>query len=160
MTTIAVSQVPSVGAMAPDFTVPSTSGESVTLSAFQGRKYVLLAFFPAAFTSVCTSELCAFGDDFDQFASHDVEVLPISVDNVPSLNEFRSKYGMRVALLSDFRRDVATAYGVLLPSLVANRAYFLIDKEGVLRWAHVEEHPGHRRDNEEIFSAIENVIQA
>ena len=158
MTTSAATQVPSIGAMAPDFTVPSTAGESVTLSAFRGHKHVLLAFFPAAFTSVCTSELCAFGEDFDQFASQDVEVLPISVDNVPSLNEFRSKYGMRTALLSDFRREVAPAYGVMLPSLVANRAYFLIDKAGVVRWVHVEEHPGHRRENAEILEAIKNVI--
>ena len=154
----AVSPVPAVGAIAPDFTVSSTAGEAVTLSSYRGKKAVLLAFFPAAFTGVCTSEMCAFGDDFDQFTSSNVEVLPISVDNVPSLKEFRSKYAMKVTLLSDFSREVAGAYGVLLPSLVANRAYFLIDMDGVVRWAHVEEHPGHRRENAEILAAIKNVI--
>jgi peroxiredoxin len=143
------------GTEAPDFTLPSTSGETVTLSSFRGQKHVLLAFFPAAFSSVCTTEFCALSDDFDAFFSADVQVLPISVDNVPSLTEFRDKHAMRLELLSDFKREVATAYGVFLPSyLVANRAYFLIDQTGIVRWAHVEEHPGYKRENAEILAAI------
>lgn len=148
-----------VGATAPDFTLASTSGARVTLSSYRGQRHVLLAFFPAAFTSVCTSELCAFGDDFDAFSSADVEVLPLSVDNVPALKEFKNKYGMKVELLSDFRREAAAAFGVLRPdTYTSERAYFLIDKDGVVRWSHVEEHPGLRRENAEILSAIKNVI--
>jgi peroxiredoxin len=147
------------GAVAPNFTLPSTAGQSVTLSSVRERCHVLLAFFPAAFTSVCTSEMCAFSDDFDAFSRSDVEVLPISVDNLPSLKEFKSKYALKVELLSDLRREVATAYGVLRSdSPVANRAYFLIDTGGVIRWAHVEEHPGLRRENAEILESIKNVI--
>lgn len=144
-----------VGAIAPDFTLASTSGEQVTLSSFRGRSPVLVAFFPLAFTSVCTTELCAFTEDFDQFAGHGVIILPVSVDAVPSLNEFKRKYDMKVDLLSDFRRDASRAYGVLREdTFFSNRAYFLVDADGVVRWAHVEETPGQRRENHELLAAI------
>ncbi|MFN8667109.1 MAG: redoxin domain-containing protein [Gemmatimonadaceae bacterium] len=147
-------RVPAVGEAAPDFTLPSTAGEPVTLSSFRGKQNVLLAFFPAAFTSVCTTEMCSFRDDYEAFGGQDVVVFPISVDNVPSLREYKAKYEMPVTLLSDLRREVSTAYGVLLPTFVANRSYFLVDKAGILRWVHVEEHPGHRRDNAEILAEV------
>lgn len=155
MSSSATLRVPAVGEVAPDIALPSTAGEVVTLSSFRGRRNVLLAFFPAAFTSTCTTEMCAFRDDYDAFAGVDVAVFPVSVDQVPSLREYKAKYELPVDLLSDFRREAATAYGVLLPErLVANRAYFLVDKAGILRWAHVEEHPGKRRDNAEILAEI------
>lgn len=148
-----------VGALAPDFSLASTSGETVTLSAFRDRRHVLLAFFPAAFTGVCTSEMCAFSEDFDAFTSADVEVLPISVDAIPSLNEFRNKYDMKVQLLSDFNRHASTAFGTLWrDSGFSNRAYFLIDKAGVVRWAHLEENPGQVRSNEEILNILKTVM--
>jgi peroxiredoxin len=148
-------RVPAVGEIAPDFTLASTSGEMVTLSSYRGTKHVLIAFFPLAFSRVCTAELCAFRDDFDEFASADVEVLPISVDSTYSLREYKAKYELKTDLLSDFKREVSTAYGVLLPEkFYSNRSYFLIDKAGVLRWAHVEDVPGQRRENVEILAEI------
>lgn len=150
-------RVPAVGETAPDFTLPSTAGEAVTLSSFRGTQNVLLAFFPAAFTSVCTTEMCSFRDEYDAFQGKDVVVFPISVDNVPSLREYKAKYEMPVTLLSDLKREASTAYGVLLPTFVANRAYFLIDKAGTVRWAHVEAHPGHRRENAEILAEIDKL---
>jgi peroxiredoxin len=155
MQTLEARRPPAVGDRAPDFTLPSTSGAPTSLSSYRGAKHVLVAFFPLAFTSVCTAEICGFSDDFDQFADRDVEVLPISVDSAATLAEYKRKYGMRVELLSDFRREVSRAYGVLLEGpFFANRAYFLVDKEGVVRWAHVEEHPGLRRENEEVLARI------
>lgn len=155
MSSNATMRVPAVGEIAPDITLPSTAGGVVTLSSFRGTQNVLLAFFPAAFTSTCTAEMCAFRDDYDAFSGHDVVVFPVSVDQTPSLREYKAKYDMPVDLLSDFKREAATAYGVLIPErLVANRAYFLIDKAGVLRWAHVEEHAGKRRENAEILAEI------
>ncbi|MEO7520247.1 MAG: redoxin domain-containing protein [Gemmatimonas sp.] len=149
---------PLIGEVAPDFSLQSTSGGTVRLSAFRDRKHVLLAFFPLAFTSTCTSELCAFSEDFDAFASVDVEVLPISVDAVPSLTEFKHKFGMKVDLLSDFRRTASVAYGVLREdTYFSKRAYFLIDKGGVIRWEHVETKAGQRRENEELLAAIRSL---
>lgn len=157
MTTTAT-RPPVAGELAPDFTLASTSGQKVTLSEFRGRQNVLLAFFPLAFTSTCTSELCAFSDDFDAFVGADVQVLPISVDAVPSLKEFKNKFQLKVELLSDFRRDASSAFGVLREdTYFSNRAYFLIDRDGIVRWAHVEETPGQRRENEEILAAIREV---
>jgi peroxiredoxin len=79
-------------------------------------------------------------------------VLPISVDSVPTLKEYKAKYGMRQDLLSDFRRDVSRAYGVLLEDrFYSKRAYFLIDRHGVLRWEHVEAELGARRDDAELL---------
>lgn len=146
--------VPAVGDPAPDFTLDSTAGAPVTLSALRGRR-VLLAFFPAAFTSVCTTEMCSFSEDYDVFGEEGVTVLPVSVDLIPSLREFKAKYDIRADLLSDFRRDASRAYGVLLErTFQSGRAYFLVDEAGVVRWAHVEEHPGLRRENSEILAAI------
>ena len=147
--------VPAAGDTAPDFTLPSTEGRDVALSSLRGERNVLLAFFPLAFTSTCTAELCAFGDDYDQFATTNTTVFPISVDSVPTLKEFKAKHGMKVELLSDFRRDVSRKYGVLLEErFFSTRAYFLIDREGTVRWAHVEANPGRRRENAEILAEI------
>jgi len=144
------------GAPAPDFTLASTAGTNVTLSTFRDHKPVLLAFFPLAFSGVCTAEMCAFSEDYEVFAGVGVTVLPISVDAVPSLKEFRAKYDMKVDLLSDFKREASTAFGVLREdTFFSNRAYFLIDKAGVIRWSHVEETPGQRRENAEILAAIQ-----
>lgn len=149
-----------VGSVAPDFTLASTSGSMVTLSSLRGQKPVLLAFFPLAFTSVCTAELCAFGDDFDAFTSANIEILPISVDAQPSLKEYRNKYAMKVELLSDLKREASRAYGVLNEdTFIARRSYFLIDPTGVVRWAHVEEQNRDSRTNAEILEAIANVMQ-
>ena len=149
-----MSSVPAVGAPAPDFTLRSTTGESLTLSSLTGKN-VLLAFFPLAFTSTCTEELCDMRDDYDQFASANTVVLPISVDSVDTLKEFRAKHGFKSDFLSDFKREVSRLYGVLIEDrFFSNRAYFLIGADGVIRWEHVEQHPGHKRTNAELFEQI------
>lgn len=146
---------PGASAPAPDFTLPSTAGRDVTLSAFRGRRHVLLAFFPLAFTSTCTAENCAFSEDYDQFERAGTTVLPISVDSVPTLKAFKAQERMTVDLLSDFRRDVSRAYGVLLEDkFFANRAYILIDREGRVRWTHVESQLGHKRATAELVAAV------
>lgn len=146
--------LPAVGAPAPDFTLPSTGGSDVTLSSLKG-KHVLLAFFPLAFTGVCTAEMCAFTDDYGAFASADTVVLPISVDSIPTLKVFKEREQIGVDLLSDFKREVSRAYGTLLEQhFFSNRAYVLIDRAGVVRWTFAEETPGHRRENAEILAEI------
>lgn len=146
---------PAAGTEAPDFTLPSTRGEPITLSAYRGDRPVLLAFFPLAFSGTCTRELCDMTEDFPRFDATAVVVLPISVDSTYVLREYKAKYAMPFDMLSDFHREVTRRYGVFLPHKnYANRAYFLIDRAGTVRWAHVEEHPGHKRDNAELLEQI------
>jgi peroxiredoxin len=146
--------LPAVGSPAPDFTLPSTSGSQVTLSQLKGRK-VLLAFFPLAFTRVCTTELCSFTEDYGAFEDADTEVLPISVDSIPTLREFKAKERISVDLLSDFKREVSRRYGTLLEDRFhSNRAYILIDRDGIVRWTFAEETTGSRRENAELLERI------
>ncbi len=156
MTATQLQNSPQAGDTAPDFVAPSTSGKEVSLSSFRGKRNVLIAFFPLAFTGTCTKELICFTEDFDQFQGKGVEILPISVDSTASLREFRNKLKMKTELLSDFKRDISRSYRVLLEDkFYSNRAYFLIDREGTVRWSYVESNPGQRRANEEILAAIE-----
>ncbi|MBA3659084.1 MAG: redoxin domain-containing protein [Gemmatimonadales bacterium] len=147
--------LPAVGALAPDFTLPSTSGSDVTLSSLRGRN-VLLAFFPLAFTSTCTQEMCSFSEDYEQFRVAETVVLPISVDSVPTLKEFKAKERLSVDLLSDFKRDVSRRYGTLMEDFFfSSRAYVLIDSDGIVRWTYREDTPGTRRENADLLSEIE-----
>ncbi len=146
--------LPAAGSPAPDFTLPSTAGTDVTLSKLRGKN-VLLAFFPLAFTSVCTKEMCAFTDDSDQFRDAETVVLPISVDSIPTLKEFKVKERLSVDLLSDFKREVSRLYGTLLEDkFFSNRAYVLIDREGIVRWAFAEDATSSRRENPEILRRL------
>jgi peroxiredoxin len=146
--------LPAVGSPAPDFTLPSTAGTDVTLSALHGKN-VLLAFFPLAFTSTCTTEMCAFRDEIEKFRELSAVVLPISVDSVPTLKEYKAKERLPVDLLSDFKREVSRRYGTLIEDrFFSNRAYILIDTRGIVRWAFAEQTPSTRRDNEEILQQL------
>ena len=147
-----------VGDKAPDFSLKSTSGEMVSVSQWKGQKNVLVAFFPLVFTGVCTKENCAFSDDYSKFEGKDTVVLPVSVDATPSQNEFRAKHAMKHHLLSDFKREAGRAYGVLdEEKFFTKRAYFLVDKSGVVRFKHVEAELGHSRTNEELLAEIGKV---
>ena len=146
--------LPAIGSPAPDFTLPSTSGQTVTLSALRGRN-VLLAFFPLAFTSTCTAELCAMSDDYARFERGNTVVLPISVDSVPTLREFKAKEKMTVELLSDFHREAARSYGVLNEAkFFSNRAYVLVDAAGTVRWVYQEANNSERRENAELLAQM------
>ena len=144
-----------IGDPAPDFTLNATIGTTLSLSAYRGSQNVLIAFFPLAFTSTCTAEMCAFTEEFAKFESHDVAVIPISVDSVPTLKEYKAKHAIAMEMASDFRREASRAFGVLNEEkFYSNRSYFLVDKAGVLRWAHVETVNGERRGNGELLAAI------
>lgn len=153
--TSAALRIPVVGEPAPDFALQSTAGTTVRLSELRGKSPVLLAFFPLAFTSTCTAELCEFSENFDQFTGKGVVVLPISVDSVPTLKEFKAKHAMKTDLLSDFKREASRAFGVLREdTFFSERAYFLVDRDGVVRWSHVESKLGDKRDTAELLAAI------
>lgn len=146
---------PRSGDPAPDFTLPSTSGSDVTLSSLRGNTKVVLAFFPLAFTSVCTAEMCDFSHDFSKFEDVDATVLGISVDSIPTLQEFKAKNGITIDLLSDFKRVVCRQYGTLIEDLFfSKRAYFIIDKDGMIRWTHIERELGDKRENAELLPQL------
>ena len=124
------------------------------LSGLRGKN-VLLAFFPLAFTSTCTAEMCAFSDDYAQFQTADTVVVPISVDSVPTLKEFKAKEKLTVDLASDFKREVSRKYGTLLEDrFFSKRAYVLVDKAGQVRWAHEEAELGQKRENADLLAQI------
>lgn len=141
-----------VGQPAPDFTLASTAGREVTLRAYRGESNVLLAFFPLAFTGVCTQEMCDFTTDLGRFRDAGTAVFGISVDAVPSLKAFAAQNDIDIELLSDFRREASRAYGTLMDeTYFSRRAYFIIDREGIVRWSFIEDDLGDRRPNEELL---------
>ena len=146
-----------VGQEAPDFTLVNQDGERVTLSGLRGRK-VVLVLYPFAFSSLCTDELCSLRDrqgDFDD----DTVLLGISVDTKHALRAFKAAEGLGYDLLSDFwpHGAVAQEYGVFLPERgMATRASFVIDREGVVRWA-VVGGPGDVRNPDDYRAALAEI---
>ena len=116
----------------------------------------MLAFFPLAFTSVCTSEMSAFTEDLERFRAAKTVVIPISVDSVPTLKEFKAKEKISVDMLSDFKREVSRKYDTLMEErFFSNRAYVLIDRNGIVRWTYAEETPGTRRQVAELVAQLQ-----
>lgn len=147
--------LPPVGEPAPDFTLPSTGDVEVTLSAYRGESNVVLAFFPLAFTSVCTAEMRSFTEDGALFGGVHATVFGISVDSVPALKEFRVKHGIGIDLLSDFKREVCRAYGTLMEeTFFSRRAYVIVDRAGIVRWTFVEPSLDGCRDNAELLNQL------
>jgi peroxiredoxin len=135
------------GDIAPDFTLPSTVGDKVTLSDFRGKKNVLLMFYPLDFSPVCSAEnkLCAA--ELPKVASSDVEVLGISVDSLWAHKAFAAQLGITYPLLADFnpKGDVAQKYGVYLPEKgFSGRTAFVIGKDGVVKDVITSEVPKQR----------------
>ncbi|MDD3081264.1 MAG: peroxiredoxin [Desulfobacterales bacterium] len=129
-----------VGEPAPDFTLPSLSGEKITLSSFRDNKNVVLSFVPAAWTPVCSDQWPGYNIVKDIFDQNDAILLGITVDNIPTLYSWVREMGqLWFPVLSDFwpHGAVADAYGVLRSDGVTERALLFIDKKGVLRHAHV-----------------------
>jgi glutaredoxin-dependent peroxiredoxin len=147
-----------VGSAAPDFTLPNQDREPVTLSAERGRA-VVLAFFPAAFTSVCTTELCRFRDSLADLNAANASVFGISVDHPASLKEFARQQQLTFPLLSDFNKEAITSYDVAMTDRsglrgIARRGVFVIDEKGIVRHREVTEHPGLEPDYDAIFAAL------
>jgi peroxiredoxin len=132
-----------IGDTAPAFTLYDTDKNKVSLDDFKGQN-VLLLFFPLAFTSVCTAELCSVRDNIAFYNNTNAAVLGISVDSLFTLKKFKEEQGLNFPLLSDFNKTVTATYGALyeiFPAFemegVGKRAAFVIDKEGVVQYAEV-----------------------
>lgn len=131
-----------IGDKAPDFTLHSETLEEVSLAGLQGKPVVLL-FFPLAFTGVCTTELCSMRDDIASYDKLDAQILAISVDSPFVLKEYKAQQNLNFPLLSDFNKEVAAKYDTLYEVFVkgfkgvAKRSAFVIDKDGIVRYAEV-----------------------
>jgi peroxiredoxin (alkyl hydroperoxide reductase subunit C) len=131
-----------VGDKAPDFTLPSISGEKVSLSQYCGKKNVVISFVPAAWTPVCSDQWPGYNLVKDIFDEHDAILLGMTVDNIPTLYAWTRPMGdIWFPVLSDFwpHGDVAQKYGVLRSNGVSERALFIIDKKGIIRYIDVHD---------------------
>jgi mycoredoxin-dependent peroxiredoxin len=145
-----------VGTEAPDFTLKDANREEVTLSSFRGEKNVLLVFYPFAFSGTCQGELCQVRDELAEFQNDEVQVIGVSVDTPFSLKAWAEQQSYTFPLLSDFwpHGAVAQAYGVFNEKAgMANRGTFLVDKQGVVKFAE-ENQPGEARDQEQWKRAL------
>jgi peroxiredoxin len=141
---------------APDFELPNQFGEHIRLHDFRGKKAVALVFFPLAFSSTCTTELCALRDNLSLFAAEGIELIGISVDSKATLRAWAEAEGYDFTLLADFwpHGDVAKEYGVFIEEKgFANRATFLIDVDGVIRASFVTT-PGQARSLDDYTAAL------
>lgn len=151
--------IPQAGQLAPDFSLFSSDKNEMTLAQLRGAP-VLLLFFPLAFTSVCTAELCAVRDSISSYNNARVQVLGISVDSVYTLAKYKEEQKLNFPLLSDFNKTVSAAYGSLYPQFgfgmkgVTKRAAFLIDEQGIIRYAEVLENANEQPNFQDIQTSI------
>ena len=146
---------------APDFDLANQFGEHIRLSQFRGKKPVALVFFPLAFSSTCTTELCTLRDNIAMFQSQGIELIGISVDSKATLRAFADKEGYDFTLLADFwpHGEVAKEYGVFLEHKgFANRATFLVDVQGVIRASFITA-PGEARSLAEYQAAVAELLE-
>lgn len=147
------------GTKAPEFSLFNSEKTKVSLSDYKGKN-VLLLFFPLAFTGTCTKELCGIRDNISQYNNSNAEVMGISVDSLYTLAKYKEEQHLNFQLLSDFNKDVSTAYGSLYPTFgygmqgVSKRSAFLIDKESIIRYAEVLENASEIPD----FEAIQKIL--
>ena len=150
-----------VGQKAPDFTLFDSAKQPTKLSDSKGKN-VVLAFYPGAFTGVCTTEMCTFRDRFDSLNSMNAQVIGVSVDGIFAQKAFSDANNLNFPLLSDFNRETVEAYGVALPNFAgmegytaSERAVFVIDKNGVIRFKWIGENPGVEPDYDEVQRQVD-----
>jgi len=149
------------GDKAPNFKLYNSEKEEVSLDGYHGQNVVLL-FFPQSFTGVCTKELCNTRDDIGFYQNLDAQVLAISVDSVFTLAKFKEGQNLPFPLLSDFNKETSRAYEALYEDWVlgmkgvSKRSAFVIDKQGVIRYAEVLDNPAELPN----FEAVKTTLQS
>ena len=152
---------PQPGQQAPDFILYNTEKKQVTLSAQRGQN-VLLLFFPLAFTSVCTAELCSVRDNLKVYEGLKARPFGVSVDSLYALKKYREEQNLNFDLLSDFNKEASAAYNVLYQTFsygmqgVSKRAAFVLDESGVIRYAEVLENASLQPN----FESIKQILTA
>jgi peroxiredoxin len=147
-----------VGSKAPDFTLTNQDRQPVTLSEQRGKP-VVLAFFPAAFSSVCTKEMCTFRDSMARLGKANAQVYGISVDTFFTLKAFQDHEKLTFPLLSDFNKQVIRDYGVFNEDMIglkgiAKRGVFVIDKDGVVRYREVLDDARNEPNYDKVFETL------
>ncbi len=147
-----------VGDKAPAFSLNNTSNEPVSLGDYEGKNLVVL-FFPLAFTSVCTDELCTMRDNMEAYGQLNAEVVAISVDSPFTLGKFKAEQNLNFPLLSDFNKEASNAYGAIYDDFfgmkgVSKRSAFVVDKAGTVRYAEVLDDAGNLPN----FEAIKETL--
>ena len=151
-----------IGQAAPDFTLYDFAKNKVTLSDQRGQN-VLLLFFPFAFTSTCTAELCSVRDNISFYDNVNAKVFGISVDSLYTLAKYKAEQNLNFPLLSDFNKDVSTAYGSIYEMFgynmkgVSKRSAFVIDKDGVIRYVEILENASEQPNFKEITLILEEL---
>jgi glutaredoxin-dependent peroxiredoxin len=151
-----------IGQPAPDFTLYDSTKNKVTLSDLRGQN-VLLLFFPLAFTSTCTAELCSVRDNISFYSNVNAKVFGISVDSLHTLAKYKADQNLNFTLLSDFNKDVSSLYGSIYEMFgynmkgVSKRSAFVIDKEGIIRYAEILENAGEQPNFKNITLTLESL---
>ncbi len=151
-----------IGQQAPDFTLFDSDKKEITLSELKGQP-VLLLFFPLAFTSTCTTELCSVRDNIGWYNNLNAKVFGISVDALHTLAKYKEDQQLNFTLLSDFNKDVSRLYESIYEQFgynmkgVSKRSAFVIDKEGIIQYAEVLENAGEIPDFEKIKACLEKI---
>ena len=152
-----------IGQPAPDFFLYDSDKNKITLSDYRGRN-VLLLFFPLAFTSTCTKELCSVRDNISMYNNSNAIVFGISVDSPQSLARYKEDQLLNFSLLSDFNKEVSSLYGCLYESFtglglkgVSKRSSFIIDKFGIICYQEIKESAGDLPDFDSINNKLSNL---
>jgi peroxiredoxin len=155
------------GDAAPSVTLPSTTNQPVSLNELWSKQPLVVLFFPLAFTSTCTEELCTVGGDLGSYTGLGAQVVAVSVDSPFALERFRKETGADYPFLSDFNREATNAFGVLRPSPlgpgllnVSDRAAFVIGTDGKIAYAWHSTNPGLLPPFDEIKGALQGLKQA
>lgn len=148
-----------VGQTAPEFTLHDSDKNKISLADYKGKNVVLI-FFPQSFTGVCTKELCSLRDNIALYNNANAQVFGISVDSVFTLGKFKEEQKLNFPLLSDFNKEVSTAYEAIYSNWildmkgVSKRSAFVIDKEGIVKYAEVLESAGDLPN----FAAVQQIL--
>jgi peroxiredoxin len=151
-----------IGQPAPGFTLYDSTKNKITLADMKGHN-VLLLFFPLAFTSTCTAELCSIRDNISFYNDVDAKVFGISVDSLHTLAKYKADQNLNFTLLSDFNKDVSSLYGSLYEMFgynmkgVSKRSAFVIDKDGIIRYAEVLENASEQPNFKNITLILEGL---
>lgn len=151
-----------VNTKAPDFTLQNTKGDKVTISNFQEKTNLVLLFFPLAFSSVCTKELCTTRDNMKLYEALDTKVIGISVDSFFCLGEFKKSENLNFTLLSDFNKEVSKNYDSLYEDYygmkgVSKRATFVIDRQGIIKYKEILDDAGDLPDFKNIQKTLSDL---